>query len=94
MTKTTYTYNPLEDNALHASTVQERTIAAEDRAPFNEALQHGDAVQGFRTAKRLEQFPAWYRNPRRIYAAVSVLVFAAFMIYQVVRIIMAIAAGK
>lgn len=36
----------------------------------------------------------WYQNPRRIYATISVLVFASFIIYQIVQNMVAIATGK
>ncbi|MEF3304567.1 hypothetical protein [Paenibacillus sp. GYB003] len=81
-------YNPFEDKTLHASDVRERTALAEDRTPFNDALRHGDAVQGYSSPKRLDQFPKRYRNPQRVYATISVLVFAAFMAYQVVRLVL------
>lgn len=87
-------YNPFNDNALHQTEKLTNEETTEDKASFNEAIKHGDIVQGFQSPKRLEQFPKWYQNPRRIYATISVLVFASFIIYQVIQNIVSIATGK
>ncbi|MCY9667022.1 hypothetical protein M5X11_19135 [Paenibacillus alginolyticus] len=87
-------YNPFNDKTLHQTEKLSNEVATEERAPFNEAIKHGDIVQGFQSPKRLEQFPKWYQNPRRIYATISVLVFASFIIYHIVQNIVEIATGK
>ncbi|WP_261302991.1 hypothetical protein [Paenibacillus andongensis] len=68
-------YNPFNDKTLHQSEKLTNEVATEERVPFNEAIKHDDIVQGFQLPKRVEQFPKWYQNPRRIYATISVLVF-------------------
>jgi hypothetical protein len=87
-------YNPFNDETLHPTVNQTQSNTLDERAPFNDVIKHGDIVQGFQAPKRVDQFPKWYQNPLRIYAAISVLVFASFMIYQIIRIITAIASGK
>lgn len=85
---------PFEGRGLHETVNLTGTESeAQDREAFNNAIKHGDIVRGFQAPKRLDQFPAWYRNPRRWYALISVLIFASFMAYQVYRIITEIAAG-
>lgn len=86
--------NPLHDETLDSNVNQTQSNTLDERAPFNDVIKHGDIVQGFQAPKRLEQFPKWYQNPRRIYATVSVLGFALFMIYQIIQIITAIVSGK
>jgi hypothetical protein len=86
--------NPFNDNTLRFTEKEIQTTSTEERAPFNEVIKHGDIVQGYQVPKRLEQFPKWYQNPRRIYATISVLLFASFMIYQIIQIITAIEYGK
>ncbi|MEC0270456.1 hypothetical protein [Paenibacillus anseongense] len=87
-------YNPFDNEKLHQSVNKTETNSLEDRAPFNDVIKHVDIVSGFQVPKRLNHFPKWYQNPQRIFATISVLVFASFMIYQVIRIIIAIASGK
>jgi hypothetical protein len=87
-------YNPFKGETSHHTVNQTQSNALDERAPFNDVIKHGDIVQGFQAPKRIEQFPKWYQNPRRIYATISVLVFASFMIYQIFQIITAIASGK
>ncbi|KPV58511.1 hypothetical protein QJ48_16145 [Paenibacillus sp. A3] len=87
-------YNPFNDETLHSTVNQTQSNSLDERVPYNDVIKHGDIVQGFQAPKRLEQFPKWYQNPRRIYATISVLGFASFMIYQIIQIITAIAFGK
>jgi hypothetical protein len=87
-------YNPFNDEKLHLTVNQTHPNSLDERAPFNVVLKHGDIVKGIQAPKRFEQFPKWYQNPLRIYATISVLVFASFMIYQVIQIITTIASGK
>jgi hypothetical protein len=87
-------YNPYNDETPHLTENKTETSSLEDRAPFNDVIKHVDIVSGFQVPKRLDHFPKWYKNPQRIFASISVLVFASFMIYQVIRIITAIASGK
>lgn len=86
-------YNPFNDATLHSTVKQDGALPIEDRAAFNDVIKHGDAVTGLQVPKRIDQYPRWYQNPQRIAATISVLIFASFMIYQVIRIIIAIASG-
>ncbi|MBP1966674.1 hypothetical protein [Paenibacillus aceris] len=88
------TNNPFNVETLDSNVKQTQSDTLDERASFNDVIQHGDIVQGFQAPKRLEQFPKWYQNPRRIYAMLSVLGFALYMIYQIIQIITAIASGK
>jgi hypothetical protein len=87
-------YNPFNDETLHPTVNQTQSNTLDERAPFNDVIKHGDIVSGFQVPKRLDQFPKWYQNPKRIFATISVLVFASFMIYQIIRIITDIASGE
>jgi len=87
-------YNPLNDVTPSPTHNQTQSNTLGEREPFNDVIKHGDVVSGFQVPKRLDQFPKWYQNPQRIFAALSVLVFAAVMIYEVIQIITAIASGK
>jgi hypothetical protein len=83
-------YNPFNDVTLHPTVNQTQSNTHEEREPFNDVIKHGDIVSGFQIPKRLDQFPKWYQNPHRLLATISVLVFASFIIYQIIRIIIAI----
>jgi hypothetical protein len=87
-------YNPFNDKTLHSTMNQTQYITLDERVPFNDVIKHGDIVQGFQAPKRLDQFPKWYRHPQRIFATISVLVFASFMLYSIIRIITSIALRK
>ncbi|CAN7431173.1 hypothetical protein [Paenibacillus sp. LjRoot56] len=87
-------YSPFDDESLHLIVNKTETNPLEDRAPFNDVIKHVDIVSGFQVPKSLNHFPKWYQNPQRIFATISVFVFASFMVYQVIRIITAIASGE
>jgi hypothetical protein len=80
-------YNPFNDKTLHTTVNQTQSIPLDERVPFNDVIEHGDIIQGFQAPKRLDQFPKWFRNPRRIFATISVLVFASFIIYTIISYI-------
>jgi hypothetical protein len=92
--KNSSSYNPFNDETLHSTVNQTESNTLGDRTPFNDVIKHGDIVSGFQVPKMLDQYPKWFQNPQRIFATISVLVFASVMIYQVIRIITAIASGK
>jgi hypothetical protein len=87
-------YNPFDDDKLHLTVNKPDTNSLDERASYNDAIKHGDIVQGIQSPKRFEQLPKWYQNPRKIYATISVLVFFSFLIYQVIQIVIAITLGK
>jgi hypothetical protein len=87
-------YNPFNDETIHPTVNQNQLNTLDEKAPFNDVIKHGDIVQGIQAPKRIDQFPKWYQNPLRIYAILSVLLFASFMIYQIIRIITAITSGE
>lgn len=89
-------YNPFKDETLHiiVNETESNSNSLEERAPFNDVIKHVDIVSGFQVPKRINHYPKWYQNPQRIVATIYVLVFAFFMIYQVIRIITDIASGK
>jgi hypothetical protein len=74
-------YNPFNDKTLHTTVNQTQSVTLDERVPFNDVIKHGDIIQGFQAPKRLDQFPKWFRNPKRIFATISLLVFASFIIF-------------
>ncbi|MDB5052728.1 MAG: hypothetical protein JWM44_778 [Bacilli bacterium] len=74
-------YNPFNDKTLHTTVNQTQSVTLDERVPFNDVIKHGDIIQGFQAPKRLDQFPKWFQNPKRIFATISLLVFASFMIF-------------
>ncbi|MEC0230771.1 hypothetical protein [Paenibacillus alba] len=87
-------YNPFEDKTIHMTTDQTQPSPLNERAPFNDVIEHHDIVQGVQAPKRLEQWPKWYQNHRRNSAVLSVLIFAAFIVYHVIQIIGDLLSGK
>lgn len=87
-------YNPFEDKSLHFTQQSSGETLAHDRAAFNDAIRHMDSVQGLQAPKRIGHFPKWYQNPQRIGATISVLIFAAFLVYHTVTTIAESLTGK
>lgn len=79
--------NSSDKKNLHQSESKPQYPAPEDRTPFNDAIKHGDIVQGYLSPKKLEQYPRWYQNPRKIYAIISLLGMSAVLIYELIHTI-------
>ena len=79
--------NPISKKNLHPSEPPTPFPLPEERTPFNDAIKHGDIVQGFQTPKKIEQYPRWFQNPRKIYAIISLLGMSAVLIYQLIQTI-------
>lgn len=82
-----------DDKKLH-TVDKDQTNLLDDRTPFNDVIKHGDLVQGSQSPKRINQFPKWYQNPRRIYAVITVLVFTLFLIFELIKVLIAILAER
>jgi hypothetical protein len=87
-------YDPFNDEKLHITVNDTQSHSIDDRAPFNDVIKYGDIVQGSQTPKRLEHLPRWFQNPRRIFAAISGLIFASVLIFQIIQIVIALLTGK
>ncbi|GGA10331.1 hypothetical protein GCM10008018_64720 [Paenibacillus marchantiophytorum] len=86
--------NPFDDTSIHATTQQSQDDAQSQRVPFNDVIHHNDVVQGMQAPKRVEQMPKWYQQHRRNSAALSVLIFGGFLVYNVIQIIQDIVSGR
>lgn len=87
-------YNPFKDDSLHITVTKDHPDSLEDRIPFNEVVKHADIVSGHQIPKKINHLPKWYQNPIRILATIYVMTFASFMVYQIIRIIIAMGTGK
>jgi hypothetical protein len=78
--------HPFKNTKLHITVNEPLTNANEERIPFNDVIKHGDIVQGFQSPKKFDQIPRWYKSPVKIFSMVSLLVFAAILIFQIIEI--------
>ncbi|WP_413303359.1 hypothetical protein AA0X95_25930 [Bacillus sp. 1P10SD] len=85
--------NNLSKNDSHQHDKNEaQQVLQDERAPFNDAIKHTDIVQGFQSPKQITHLPKWYRNPRRIFTAISVLSIIGLLIYQIIQFILNVVA--
>ncbi|MGG3564387.1 hypothetical protein ABES03_22620 [Neobacillus rhizosphaerae] len=82
----------MNNSSNNLSKKETQQVLLDERAPFNDAIKHGDIVQGFQSPKQITQLPKWYRNPKRIFVSISVLIIIGLLIYQIIQFILEVVA--
>jgi hypothetical protein len=49
-------YNPFNDETIHLTLKRTQSNIIDERDAFNDAIKHGDSVQGFRAPKKSNNF--------------------------------------
>lgn len=86
-------YNPYKDDSLH-TTVDGNTSAQEDRTAFNDVIKNADIISGFQRPKQINQFPKWYRTPKKIVGIVSAAAILFYIVYNIVEFIIVVSKGE
>ena len=75
--------NPYDDDSI--SYMQPEELAPDQREPFNDAVKHGDIIVGYQRNRTLSDYPRRTRPWVRLYAIVSLVLFAVVILWDIVR---------